>query len=69
MIHDALIKLVQNDIGRLPVVSRDDSRHIEGYLSRGAILRARRHRIDQEHVREQGWIGRLRNGSSTRIKT
>lgn len=60
MVHDALNKLVRNDIGRLPVVSREDPRHIVGYLSRGAILRARRHRIDEEHTREPGWLGRWR---------
>lgn len=60
MIHDALNKLVRNDIGRLPVVSRDDPQQIVGYLSRGAILRARRRRIDEEHRREEGWLDRLR---------
>lgn len=62
MIHDALNKLVHNDIGRLPVVSRDDPHKIVGYLSRGAILRARRRRADEEHRREEGWLERLKNG-------
>jgi len=59
MIHDALNKLV-----RLPVVSREDPRRIVGYLSRGGILRARRRRIDEEHTREQGWLGKSHKGSS-----
>ena len=63
MLHDALNKLLRNDIGRLPVVSRDDPRQIAGYLSRGGILRARRHRIEEEHTREPGWLGRLRADS------
>jgi CBS domain-containing protein len=62
MLHDALNKLLRNDIGRLPVVSREDPRKIVGYLSRGGILRARRHRIEEEHTREAGWLGRLRPG-------
>ena len=65
MIHDALNKLVRNDIGRLPVVSREDPRRIVGYLSRGAILRARRHRINEEDPREQGWLGRWRESAPT----
>ena len=64
-LRDAADHMVNHDIGRLPVVSRDDPRHILGYLSRGAILKARRHRIDEEHTREQGWLGRLRNNSVT----
>jgi len=63
MVHDALNRLVHNDIGRLPVVGRDDPRRIVGYLSRGAILRARRRRIDEESRREQGWLDRLRKQS------
>ncbi len=67
VLHDTLIRLLQNDIGRLPVVSRDDPTRIVGYLSRGAILRARQHRIEEEHSREQGWLGRLRSsGVGTR---
>ncbi|MBP9500696.1 MAG: chloride channel protein [Candidatus Promineofilum sp.] len=58
MIHDALNKMVHNDIGRLPVVSRVDPRRIVGYLSRGGILRARRRRIDEEHTREEGWLSK-----------
>ncbi len=63
MVNDALNRLVHNDIGRLPVVGRDDPRRIVGYLSRGAILRARRRRIDEESRREQGWLDRLRKQS------
>lgn len=67
MLHEALTRLLQNDIGRLPVVSRDDPRRIVGYLSRGAILRGRRHRIEEEHAREPGWLGR-RRGSGAEMR-
>lgn len=63
ILHDALNRLLQNDIGRLPVVSREDPRRIVGYLSRGAILRSRQHRIYEEHSREPGWLGRRRSGN------
>lgn len=64
MVHDALNKLVHNDIGRLPVVDREDPRRVVGYLSRGAVLRARRRRIDEESRREHGWLDRLRKQST-----
>ncbi len=67
ILHDALSRLLQNDIGRLPVVSREDPRRVVGYLSRGAILRARQHRIDEEHSREPGWLDQRRS-SNTRSK-
>jgi CBS domain-containing protein len=60
MLNDALTRMLRYDIGRLPVVSRDDLGYLVGYLSRGGILRARLRRIDEEHVREHGWLGRLR---------
>ncbi|MBX3051260.1 MAG: chloride channel protein [Caldilineaceae bacterium] len=57
-LHEALHKLLIHDIGRLPVVSRDEPEHLVGYLSRGAILRARQGKLHEEHVRESGWISR-----------
>lgn len=57
-LHDALHKLLVHDIGRLPVVNRDTPQQLVGYLSRGAILRARQSKLDEEQIREPGWIGR-----------
>lgn len=61
MLHDALHKLLTHDIGRLPVVRREAPQQLVGYLSRGAILRARQGKLHEERVREPGWIGRLRS--------
>jgi H+/Cl- antiporter ClcA len=58
MLHDALHKLLAHDIGRLPVVKREAPQRLVGYLSRGAILRARQSKLHEEQVREPGWIGR-----------
>lgn len=58
MLHDALHKLLAHDIGRLPVVRREAPQQLVGYLSRGAILRARQSKLHEEHVREPGWVGR-----------
>lgn len=56
LIHDALNTMLQNDVGRLPVVSRDDPRKLVGYLGRAAILEARMKRLHEENVVEPGWL-------------
>ena len=59
MLHDASAKMLRNDIGRLPVVDRNDPRQVVGYLGRAGIMAARLRRLDEEHVREPGWIKRF----------
>jgi CIC family chloride channel protein len=54
--HDALLRMLHNDVGRLPVVSRDDKTQLVGYLNRSSFLSAWRRQIDEEHVREEGWL-------------
>jgi CIC family chloride channel protein len=56
MLHDASAKMLRNDIGRLPVVDRNDPMQVVGYLGRAGIMAARLRRLDEEHVREPGWI-------------
>jgi chloride channel protein, CIC family len=58
LLHDASAKMLRNDIGRLPVVARNDPRKVVGYLGRPGILAARLRRLEDEHVREPGWIKR-----------
>src|SRR5579864_7749263 len=59
MLHDALTKMLRNDIGRLPVVDRKESQRVLGYLGRPGIMAARLRRLDEEHEREPGWIKRF----------
>ena len=56
MLHDASAKMLRNNIGRLPVVDRNNPRTVVGYLGRPGIMAARLRRLDEEHVREPGWI-------------
>jgi CBS domain-containing protein len=56
ILYEAIDKMVRNDIGRLPVVSRENSRAIVGYLGRAAVMTARQHRLREEHERERGWL-------------
>jgi len=59
LISEASEKMLQNDIGRLPVVDRSDPRKLVGYLGRHGVMAARLRRFHEEHVREPGWIGGL----------
>lgn len=59
-LHEASAKMLRNNIGRLPVVDRQDARKVVGYLGRPGIMAARLRRLDEEQVREPGWIKRRR---------
>ena len=50
--------MLHNNIGRLPVVDRQNPDQLVGYLGRAAIMDARRRRLHEEHVREPGWLKR-----------
>jgi H+/Cl- antiporter ClcA len=54
ILHDAVTKMLRNDIGRLPVVSRQDHHRLVGYLGRANLMEARLRQLDEEHVRERG---------------
>jgi H+/Cl- antiporter ClcA len=56
---DALYRMLQNNIGRLPVVSRENPRKMVGYLNRSSILSAWTRQIEEESVREHGWLDEL----------
>jgi chloride channel protein, CIC family len=59
-ISEASDKMLQNNIGRLPVVERSNPRKLIGYLGRQGVMAARLRRLHEEHVREPGWIQALR---------
>ena len=57
-LHEASTKMLRNNIGRLPVVDRGDPNNVVGYLGRPGIMAARMRRLEEEHVRDPGWIRR-----------
>ena len=59
---DAMYRMLQNNIGRLPVVSREDPRRMVGYFNRSSILGAWSRQMQEEDVREHGWIRAWRVG-------
>ena len=64
-LHEALTKMLQNNIGRLPVVDRTNPIKLIGYLGRTEVLKARMDRIKEEKVMEQGWIRHVKELMTT----
>src|SRR5499427_3796642 len=56
LVSEAAAKMLNQSVGRLPVVDRGDERKILGYLGRSAVLGARMRRLHDEHFREPGWL-------------
>ncbi|MBD0369915.1 MAG: chloride channel protein [Pyrinomonadaceae bacterium] len=54
ILQEAVVKMLRSDIGRLPVVDRQDPRRPVGYLGRAGVMAARLRQHEEEHVREQG---------------
>jgi H+/Cl- antiporter ClcA len=52
---DSVARMLLHNVGRLPVVSRDNQRKLVGYLSRTSLLSARLASIKDETVRDAGW--------------
>ncbi len=55
---EAVARMARHDVGRLPVVGRDDRRRLEGYLGRTGIIAAWTRGLDEEQRREAGSVGR-----------
>jgi CBS domain-containing protein len=66
ILFDAAARMLRARIGRMPVVSREDPKKIVGYLGRSGIMAARLRRLEEEYVREPGWMRRHRNSTLTR---
>lgn len=53
-LHVALTKMLNRNVGRLPVVEPDNLTRVVGYLGRAAILSARIKLHDEENIRQRG---------------
>ncbi len=62
-VQEALHRMVQHQIGRLPVVSRDDPRRIQGFFDRSNLLNAWTRQVEEEAVQEHGWFARWRRAN------
>jgi CIC family chloride channel protein len=57
---DALHRMLQSEVGRLPVVSRDEPHRMVGYLNRASLLSAWTRQLEEEGIREHGWFRKWR---------
>jgi chloride channel protein, CIC family len=58
-VFDALFRMLQNNIGRLPVVNREDPQVMVGFVNRPSILSAWTRHLEEEGVREHGWLAQF----------
>jgi len=54
-LHDVIARMLRHDIGRLPVVDRDDEKKAIGYIGRANILAARGRYHHDEEFRSRGF--------------
>lgn len=54
-LHDAMARMLQHDIGRMPVVDRSNEKKAVGYLGRSSILTARQRYHHEEEFRSRGF--------------
>ena len=60
LLEEATAKMIAHDIGRLPVVDRDDPSRLVGLLGRAGVMAVWLHASREEHERD-GWLtGRLK---------
>jgi chloride channel protein, CIC family len=61
LLERATQRMLEHDVGRLPVVSREDPTRLVGYLGRTGIMLGWLHGAREERKREAGWLSeRLR---------
>ncbi|MGC2110460.1 MAG: chloride channel protein [Candidatus Korobacteraceae bacterium] len=56
VLYDAAAKMLRSNVGRLPVASWEEPGRPVGYLGRSQIMAARLRRLEEEYVREPGWM-------------
>ena len=56
VLYDAAARMLRSNMGRLPVASWEEPGKPVGYLGRSQIMAARMKRLDEEYVREPGWM-------------
>ena len=62
VLYDAAARMLRSNVGRLPVCSWEEPGKPVGYLGRSQVMAARLRRLEEEYVREPGWMkGRRRS--------
>jgi CIC family chloride channel protein len=60
-VFDAVTKMLENNIGRLPVVDRKDPQKMVGYINRANVMGSWRAHLHEESVRDRGWWRNLKS--------
>jgi CIC family chloride channel protein len=60
-VFDAVTKMLENNIGRLPVVDRKNTREMVGYINRANVMGSWRAHLHEESVRDHGWLRDLKS--------
>ena len=58
VLYDAAARMLRSNVGRLPVCSWEEPGKPVGYLGRSQVMAARLKRLEEEYVREPGWMKR-----------
>jgi CBS domain-containing protein len=64
--HDAMVRMLQHDIGRLPIVSRENPQQMLGYFNRASLLGAWTRQIEAQSAPQSGPSKPCRNNSRIR---
>jgi chloride channel protein, CIC family len=68
LLEEATGKMIAHDIGRLPVVDRDDPSRLVGLLGRAGVMAVWLHATRDEHTRDSGWLTTGLKGLRTRLR-
>jgi CBS domain-containing protein len=68
-VFDAVTKMLENNIGRLPVVDRNDRQKMVGYINRANVMGSWRGHLHEESVRDHGWLRGLKSIPENRGNT
>jgi CBS domain-containing protein len=61
LLEEATAKMIAHDIGRLPVVDREDPTRMIGLLGRAGVMAVWLHATREEQTRDSGWLsGRIK---------
>jgi H+/Cl- antiporter ClcA len=73
LLEEATAKMITHDIGRLPVVERDDPSRLVGLLGRAGVMAVWRYATREEQTRDSGWLSQnlkvLRGRISRRVRS
>jgi len=55
LLSNVVIKMLRNDIGRMPVVEREDASKLVGYIDRSNLMAGPMKWYEDEHLKERRW--------------